>query len=168
MALNEINLPSPPIGVIESLASGFEITATRLSLLLLPLLLDLILWLGPRITFRPAMESYAQQVRDWTSSFEDFGPEYQTALTENADFWQETAETLPDQYLTLLAMPTLLAGREASPLPFDYAPPVWQTRTIVGVLGIQALLFGLGYALWGLYAGIVAQQVRDRSEERRV
>lgn len=42
--------PKPPVGVIESLATGFETVASHLGLLLFPALLDLFLWLGPQLS----------------------------------------------------------------------------------------------------------------------
>ena len=42
--------PTPPVGVIESLTTGFETVASHLGLLLFPALLDLFLWLGPRLS----------------------------------------------------------------------------------------------------------------------
>lgn len=42
------NLPPPP-GIINSIKAGFDIIATHITAILLPLLLNLFLWLGPRL-----------------------------------------------------------------------------------------------------------------------
>ena len=42
------NLPPPP-GIINSIKVGFDIIATHITAILLPLLLNLFLWLGPRL-----------------------------------------------------------------------------------------------------------------------
>lgn len=42
------NLPPPP-GVISSIKAGFDTIATHITAILLPLLLNLFLWLGPRL-----------------------------------------------------------------------------------------------------------------------
>jgi len=42
------NLPPPP-GIINSIKAGFDIVATHITAILLPLLLNLFLWLGPRL-----------------------------------------------------------------------------------------------------------------------
>ena len=47
---------SRPLGVIGSLAAGFEMIGRNLSLITLPVLLDLLLWLGPRISVAPLLE----------------------------------------------------------------------------------------------------------------
>jgi hypothetical protein len=42
------NLPPPP-GIINSIKLGFDLIATNITAILLPLLLNLFLWLGPRL-----------------------------------------------------------------------------------------------------------------------
>ncbi|GJQ34080.1 MAG: hypothetical protein JETCAE01_00900 [Anaerolineaceae bacterium] len=42
------NLPPPP-GIISSIKAGFDAIAARITAILLPLLLNLLLWLGPRL-----------------------------------------------------------------------------------------------------------------------
>jgi hypothetical protein len=51
--------PKPPIGIIESLGTGFEVVIARLGLILIPLLLDGFLWMGPKISFYPLVERFA-------------------------------------------------------------------------------------------------------------
>ncbi len=41
---------TPPPGIISSLKSGFDITATHIGIILFPVLLDVFLWLGPRLS----------------------------------------------------------------------------------------------------------------------
>ena len=47
---------SPVTSVWSALASGFDLTAKHPWLLLLPILLDLFLWLGPRLRFQAVIE----------------------------------------------------------------------------------------------------------------
>ena len=53
------NLPPPP-GIINSIKVGFDIIATHITAILLPLLLNLFLWLGPRLR----MDSLFNSVKD--------------------------------------------------------------------------------------------------------
>lgn len=48
--------PSRPIGVFQSLAAGFDKIAAKPYLLVPPILLDLFLWLGPRLTIPSLMK----------------------------------------------------------------------------------------------------------------
>jgi hypothetical protein len=47
-------LPPPP-GVFGSLKAGFDVVSSHVLLILIPLLLDLFLWLGPRLSVSKAM-----------------------------------------------------------------------------------------------------------------
>ncbi len=49
MDTKKLELPPPP-GVIVSLRAGFDAVASHVSLILVPLALDIILWLGPRLS----------------------------------------------------------------------------------------------------------------------
>ena len=49
-------------GVFSTLAAGFEMTTRYLWLMIIPALLDLFLWIGPRLSFRPLIESLATQM----------------------------------------------------------------------------------------------------------
>lgn len=49
-------------GVFSTLAAGFELTTRYLWLMVIPALLDLFLWIGPRLSFRPLIESLATQM----------------------------------------------------------------------------------------------------------
>src|ERR1051326_6269870 len=56
-------MPEPPLGIIASITSGFETVNARLELILLPLGLDLFLWLGPHLSIKPMMEKFLNLVR---------------------------------------------------------------------------------------------------------
>ena len=61
------NLPPPP-GVISSIKAGFDTIATHINAILLPLLLNLFLWLGPRLRMNALFDSIkADAVQIWKS-----------------------------------------------------------------------------------------------------
>jgi len=55
------NLPPPP-GVISSIKAGFDVIATRITAILMPLVLDLFLWLGPRLRMNALFNSVRNDV----------------------------------------------------------------------------------------------------------
>jgi hypothetical protein len=69
MSVSKIeNLPPPP-GIINSIKAGFDIIATHISAILLPLLLNLFLWLGPRLRMVALFNSMKADVFSiWKSS----------------------------------------------------------------------------------------------------
>jgi len=52
MSLLKTEQVAPPPGVISSIKSGFDATANRLDIIILPILLDLFLWLGPQLRLK--------------------------------------------------------------------------------------------------------------------
>ena len=59
MEMDKIETLPPPPGVVGSLRAGFDAVASNLTVALIPLALDLLLWLGPRLRvdrlFRPVL-----------------------------------------------------------------------------------------------------------------
>src|SRR6185436_1516824 len=50
MDMQRLETLPPPPGVIASLQAGFNIVSSRIALIILPLLLNVGLWLGPRLS----------------------------------------------------------------------------------------------------------------------
>lgn len=159
MVSQRFNPPSPPIGVIESLTSGFETVAGHLPLLLLPLLLDLVLWIGPRFSIRPAFEQVAEFMQQMAPLMESAGSDSQQANVELTKWLQTNAETAPDSYLPIFMIPSVLAGRDAKALPFQYVPPT--IATLQGMIGAIGVAFLGGLVVWGAYVGLIANQVAE-------
>jgi hypothetical protein len=132
--------PAPPIGVIESLTTGFETVAGRLTLILIPLILDLVLWAGPRISYEPALKSLSQMEGE---------------NSQNSNIWQQLLFPLfpeeyfhpmtSEQYMPVLAVPSVMAIRDARELPFAATPPVIPVSSISGLViaGLIALQVGV-------------------------
>ena len=65
------NLPPPP-GIINSIKAGFDAIASHVTAILMPLLLNLLLWLGPRLQMDTLFKSIeGDMVRFWQDC-EDF------------------------------------------------------------------------------------------------
>jgi len=58
----DLKPPSRPIGVFQSLMAGFDKIAAQPLLLLPPILLDLFLWLGPRLTINSIIQDLLELV----------------------------------------------------------------------------------------------------------
>lgn len=54
-------LPPPP-GVIGSLKAGFDVVSNHVALILLPLIVDLALWLGPRLSVSEVLSPFYRSV----------------------------------------------------------------------------------------------------------
>jgi hypothetical protein len=153
--------------VIAALTTGFETVNARLELILLPLALDLFLWLGPHLSVKPLADQLLDRLR--------LPPNADVVAAQNvealrlllADYGQRfnlfaVLSTAP------LGVPSLIAGRASMLIPTGL-PLTWSVSS-----GLQyALLVGtfalFGLFLGALYFGSIAQQVRDaRLDVRRL
>src|SRR5947207_2670807 len=112
-------MPEPPLGVIASITSGFETVNARLELILLPLALDLFLWLGPHLSIRPMMEKSLNLMRIILArnppSLQGFEASRDRLITFAAEF---NLFSVISQPLGLpLGLPSLMAGRSPSVIP---------------------------------------------------
>src|SRR5262245_41719631 len=75
MYAQKIQTLPPPPGVIGSLRAGFAAVASHVILILMPLILDLFLWLGPRLSvseiLSPVYQLFFDQMRRGLSSPEE-------------------------------------------------------------------------------------------------
>src|SRR5436190_1271914 len=155
-------MPDPPLGVIASIASGFEAVNARLELILLPLALDLFLWLGPHLSIRPMMERSLSLMRmvlaQDPASLKNFETMREWLTTFGSEF---NLFSILSQPLGLpLGLPSLMAGRSPIAIPGG-APTTWLIDSPLELI----LLFGafglMGLFLSSLYFGGLAQQVRE-------
>lgn len=145
-------MPTSPIGIIDSLASGFEIVAAHLQILVLPLGLDLFLWLGPRVSLRPFL-NWIEQI--FTNN--PYGdPASQEGYRQIANWAHDLAQVGAERYLPILLPPTVLGGRRVNILPFDFKPPLIESwagsaGTIVMALVSGLLIYEICYGWIALY-----------------
>lgn len=157
-----IKLPTPPHGVIASLAGGFETVNARLELILLPLVLDLFLWLGPRLSILPLVERFSKVLvtelsREATADQLAVLAMISQRLTE----YGQGFNVFSFLSTTPLGLPSLLAGRGGAAAPLGQ-PFIWYVDSLPLYLLLWAAFVLAGLFLGALYFGGIAQQVRDR------
>jgi len=152
-------LPPPP-GVIASLQAGFNIVSSRIALITLPLLLNIFLWLGPRVSIG---EWYAALFNQSLTLLRQNGfPAQELAVySENAPLilgyferlnWLAWIRTLP------VGIPALMLGIPKQ-LPVETPiglQSVVQLPSFIVVLSSILLLTFIGWVAGGLYFQIVA------------
>ncbi|MEK6751070.1 MAG: hypothetical protein AABZ00_02295 [Chloroflexota bacterium] len=134
------NLPPPP-GIISSIKAGFDTIASHITAILMPLLLNLFMWLGPRLQMNTFFSSIKNQLVSFWQGNGVTAEEIQRAL-ENYDrisninlFW--LLRTLP------IGISSLLLPQETSATPLG-EPAVWQ----VNFLGLTLWFFLLTFLGW--------------------
>jgi hypothetical protein len=158
-----LKTPAPPQGIIAALVSGFETVNARLELILLPLVLDLFLWLGPHLSVQrlvPPLETAMRALVAPAGADPATRRNLETLLEVLNDYGASfnvfsVLSTAP------LGVPSLLAGRAPMLMPGG-APLVWYVDNLPQYLLLAACFVLLGLLLGAAYLGGIAQQVRDR------
>lgn len=124
-SIKEITAPTPPVGVIESLARGFDTVTDHLWLILIPLLLDVLLWTGPRLAMGPAIELMYEQFKASSpiALIEDENAEAMWVMLD--EDLGNASQTFGETYQAIWLMPSVLNQIPAELLPFDYEPSTW-------------------------------------------
>jgi hypothetical protein len=154
-------LPPPP-GVIGALKAGFEAVSSHILLILMPLALDLFLWLGPRLSiskiFGPLYAIMFEQARRGLTSQDD--------IQRFAGFQKIFDEGLQRFNLVSLlsklqTFPIGISSLLARNMPAD--SPMGQNTVQVTsplvVLGYMFLLIIVGWIVGGLYFRWVSETV---------
>ncbi|HSL45004.1 MAG TPA: hypothetical protein VK897_16350 [Anaerolineales bacterium] len=147
-------LPPPP-GVMGSLRAGFDAVSTHVSLILLPLVLDIFLWLGPRLSvyglvnpFLKMMFDRAQQTLTSSTDVQRFA-EFQALFNELFQRFN-LLSLLGKLQLFPIGVSSLLAQTMPVETPLGEQQVV-QISSVPGVMGLGFVLVLAGWVLGGLY-----------------
>lgn len=176
MTTRALRAPAPPVGVIESVSTGFETVTGRLALIVLPLALDLLLWLGPHLSVQPLVEDLLHQISRLAAV------EPSVATVEPA--WRDYLLPVGQRFnlLSLLSipavpglhclpgawcLPSLMALRAPVSVPGG-APLVINVANGFQMLTLMVALYLIGLFLGAWYLGAIAVNVRDSKVDWRV
>ncbi len=151
-----------PIGVLAALAAGFDRMAARPVLILPPLLLDLFLWLGPRVWVTPLFRQVASLFTAPAGT--------DATLASQIDAIRQGFLALGDRFSLLTALssvptgvPSLMAGKLPALSPLGQPIGLQVGDPLVAVGGwILLTIVGLGLAAY--YQSAVARSMA-KSEE---
>ena len=163
--MDKIETLPPPPGVVGSLRAGFDAIASNLSVILLPLALDVFLWLGPRLRvdrlFRPVFEEMSRY-----ASFSGLSSTDLNVLQKNISQFLSMLQ----QYNLLTALRTfpigvfsLLSGKISTHTPLG-SSPVIQVDSVFTLLGWVVLLTLAGWVSGALFFRWVSMVVVDPSK----
>ncbi len=147
------SLPPPP-GVIHSLRAGFDVISAHLAAILLPLILDLFLWLGPRLSIERLFTGIQSEMMNiWraggvsAADIQKIMEGYQSTLPQINLFW--LLRTIPVGISSLM----FARGFNNSPLG---SPSVLQVTANELLLWLGLLVL-TGWVGGGLYFRWVAR-----------
>ncbi len=155
-----------PIGVFQSLMTGFDKIAAQPLLILPPIILDLYLWLGPRLS----VSSFLEELVSFLVKTAETDP----ALSEQVSLIQTTLMDVGAR-LNLFALlssmpvgvPSLMAGRMPILTPLGEAKTISITDPLIlfGIIIVLIILaqgFGTQYHLWVARQIALEDELADR------
>lgn len=146
------------MGVIDTLSAGFDLVRKKPWLILPPVILDIGLWLAPRLSVRSMLSDLLRQVEAQVAA----SPEALSGLRESSQML--VAATEHANVLALIS--SSLPGVPSMPIPgktsfFGWLQPSIELRFGLGFLGLILALLVAGLLIGTFYLGLIAQQVRD-------
>ncbi len=150
----EVQAIPPPPGIIGSLRAGFDAIASHITVILMPLALDLLLWLGPRFSMDRLAQPVLQQLGTLAANSGAQTDTVQAGLDVYRQFFSEfnllvILRTFP------IGVFSLMSGRLPAQTPLGN-PAVLQVDSAVVLLGLLVVLTVAGWLLGGLYFRWVA------------
>ena len=161
MEMNKIETLPPPPGVVGSLKAGLDAIASKPGVILLPLALDLFLWLGPRLRIERLFQSILEEMTRYAG--------YSGIPAADLSEMQRNLEQL-QQYNLLSALRTfpigvfsLMSGSMPGQTPLG-TPSIIQVDSVFTLLGWFMLLTLIGWMCGGLFFRWVSLVVIDSSQ----
>lgn len=147
-------LPRP--GVIASLRSGFDAIAAHIGLILFPIGVDLILWLGPHFRIKHIIQAISDQMLK-SPGLEIYADEQgKQALLSYFQLASERVNLFSFLRTFPVGVPSLMSG--SLPVAVPGGEPVFvEVTSFPGVLGLWVVFSLLGLALGTVYYQAVAQ-----------
>lgn len=168
------------MGIINSLSSGFDAITKRIWLISIPVVLDIYLWMGPRLSIYPLVKRALSIVALPPNA----SPEELLILTETKGLLEQAGQSFNAFSLLVirkLAMPSLISPNlwletlgvtlnisnlvtfQAPEASFLSRPlPVIEVRSESVFLGLYILLSLVGMLIGCSYLGLIAQEVGDK------
>ncbi len=150
-----------PLGVIDALYGGFELVFNRPWVLLIPIAIDLFLWMGPRVT----AASVFQQFISWVSASQppNTSPEMAQSFESAKSAWLVAGNkfnVFSIAALVALGMPTIMGLDVPSASFLKSQPRGYSVADGSTLAGLLALMVVMGILVGSLYLETIASAVR--------
>lgn len=150
------------MNIIDVITEGFNLVTKKLWLAIVPILLDLFLWLGPKMSVAPVINQLLTISAQNRSALEAMGSQDANLAQMMTVMTQAIQETMDRaNFMILLAW-----GRLGLPSIAGMRPINPATDRVIEITGYgqlmltQALLLGIGLFIACLFLGMIAQAVR--------
>ncbi len=178
MKLRRAEETSAPRGVIGCLTAGFEVLSRNLDLAAVPALLDLLLWLGPRLSVAPLLQRFSALFEAQASANPDMAQQAAQAVRLLEEFGQQFNLVSLLGSLPMVQVPSLLAQYHIGPVSPLSSPRVFSITSVLTFIPWWLGLLLAGLVLGGFYLnelasrmaiaeGLIGQKKPERPEEAR-
>lgn len=153
--------------IIETLNVAFSMLFKKIWLVIIPVALDLFLWLGPKVSFEPLVRNWIALLQQTLQSVEV------TAGTSSAELLVSALADIQTTLGTTNLLSLLASGRVGVSsvsgfLPVDSnAKLVLQLTTNAQLFGMVVLILALGLLIACLFIGLIAQSVKGEGLDIR-
>ena len=151
---------SKPIGVFAAFATGFDRVAARPLLIIPPLLLDLLLWLGPHLRTAGIFGWVQDQIQARASGL---AGEQAAMVRESILSLSERFNLLSSLSTLPFGVPSLMAGRMPVQNPLGQGNPLEVAQPGFAIL-LWLSLSGLGLAFGAYYQHWIARAIASEAQ----
>jgi hypothetical protein len=147
-------MPAPP-NMIAALRAGFDAVANKIAIILIPIALDILLWLGPHLQIKTILNYYIDAVASSATNTLETGDVFSTMV--------DTLHTAAIQYNLLslvrtfpVGVPSLMSSRLPTAIPVGLPAFVDITHPLI-IAGVVVGLLLMGLIVGSFYYLLVAQ-----------
>ena len=156
------------MGTLACLTTGFDVVARNPYLMVIPFVMDLFLWLGPRLSLAPIFAAMERFIKDWVIAGAP-DPEISEAYALSVQVLHELSEGYNLFAVLhpapLLGVPSLMINQLTVERPFGVRPDITISSVLL-VLPLVLLLVVVGLALTALYLNWLGQRVIAETESK--
>jgi len=165
METNTLKQIDNPPKLMNAIIAGFNLIANNIFLILFPVVVDIFIWLGPRLRLQNVLEPMISRANQTLNSYNN--AEITQLLESAQEAWSLLISriNLTNSISTFpLGIPSLLAGTDLTGNPtgtsISYEIPSFGLAVVVFIL-----LTGIGLLIGSFYFSAIAKTVRTEQEK---
>lgn len=156
MQTKTVPTATPP-RLINSLVAGFNTTASHVYLILFPVILDLVIWLGPRLRIKESMRGLLDSLTSTLAGLA--APDFAASFADLKSLWKvfvEDLNLLDGLRAFPVGVPSLISGQTGIETPIGAAGSL-EAPSILAAIALWLGIFLIGSFVGSLYFNKVAR-----------
>ncbi|HAL15638.1 MAG TPA: hypothetical protein DCP32_02450 [Anaerolineaceae bacterium] len=150
-----------PPRMMNAIIAGFNVVANNLALLVLPIVFDLYLWLGPQVSVQKVLKPMIDETVRLLQQINS--PELAGQMTVISDIWDEILANfnLAGAIRTLpIGVPSLMSSVRSAATPLGPAT-LYEVPNLTMGFGIWLVVISIGFLAGSLYFSLLARATSD-------